>query len=132
MISVDMSDVYARSCGEGELKPQYDPFAVASPVDQASARMVRKRIVELWQSFRNLRDAVDGCGDSVRISVSSTPSGMELAAVAAALMDSDQRCVYLDVDDHDVLDSHVCRTLHAAEGKSDYIRRASRRLRRPA
>jgi hypothetical protein len=142
MIDVDVSKAYQRSHGDGLPKRgrQRSMFELSDATDREAVDNVCRKLVELMQAFENLKAAIRACGDCVRFSV-PTPRGrmdpMGLAVVIAACVDaaSGARDVYLDAEDGDAqmeIEDTLVRALHDAYDTSAYVRRACRRLRRPA
>lgn len=129
MIDVDVNALYLRSHGEwgrprGGLRDTTDHGAVGD---------VCRKVLELLQAYENLRCAIRSCGDCVRLRVGGA-GPLSMAAVMAAAIDatSGERVVFLDSDDQEATEDALVRALHRAYDTSSYVRRAARRLRRPA
>jgi hypothetical protein len=130
MIDIDVTKIYKRSHGES----RDDGMFVEA---NGSVGNVCRKLLEFMEAFENLRLAIASCGDCVRLRVGLCKSGIEpivAAVVMAGTIDatSNVRQVFLSTDEPVEMEDFLVRALHDSFDTSQYIRRITRRLRRPA
>lgn len=135
MIDIPVNDVLKRAYGDGGRidGKRRDAFVPRDTTSRESVDNVCHKVIELMQSFENLRVAIASCGDCVRFDVTANDR-VSLVVTMAAVMDaiSSERLIFIDSDDQMGVEDKLVRSLHQTYDTSAYVMRRMRRLRRPA